>query len=183
MMFTVSMPGGPADFELEGYVRCLEKVGVNIANTPRVVDPVTGKWWLATWSREVDARQFAADVRQETENDNWKVYAVPDGKPSTGPLGPIEILVSCRSDGCGYGLSPLSQNLILKRFPQAILAPTVFIATWIPSEMEKTQRPIWEQVARILTGLSEDQLNQLGGYRVIDYRSKRVLQEAPPLVA
>ena len=73
--------------------------------------------------------------------------------------------------------------MIWKSFPEANLAPNVFISTVSPSELERTQGPIWGQVALILTGLSEQQIKQLGGYRVVDPVATRVLLEAPPLVA
>jgi hypothetical protein len=183
MTFTVGLPGGTRDYEFEAYIRLLEQNGVNVASTPRVVDPVTGKRWLYAWANEADAQQFVAALRQETENDKWRVFPLPNVEPTPGPLGPIEIRVSRRSDGCTYSLSPTSRNLILKGFPRANLAPTVFISTLTQSDFEKTHGPIWGQVAIILTGLSEEQIKQLGGYRIIDSVASQVFRDAPPLVA
>jgi hypothetical protein len=181
MPFTVGLPGGTRDCEFEAYVRLLEQRGINVANTPRVVDPVTGKRWLYAWENEADAQAFAAALRQETENDAWQVYPLPNVEPTSGPLGPIEIRVAQRSDGCTYSLSPTSRKLILKRFPRANLAPNVFISTPARFDLERTHGPIWGQVALILTGLSEEQIQQLGGYRVLDPVAERVFRKAPPL--
>jgi hypothetical protein len=181
MVFTVGLPGGTRDFEFEAYVRLLEQEGVDVANTRRVVDPVTGKRWVYAWANKADAEQFAAALRQETENDRWEVHELAGVEAAPGPLGPIEILVSRRSDGCTYSLSPTSQKLILKSFPRANLVPNVFISTTTQADFEKTQGPIWGQVAIILTGLPEQQIKQLGGYRVVDPVARRVFREAPPL--
>ena len=181
MAFTVGMPGGTRDYEFEAYIRLLEKRGVNVADTPRVVDPVTGKRWLYAWKNEADAQQFAADLRAQTEDANWEVYPLPDVEVANGPLGPIDILISRRSDGCTYSLSPTSRKLILKSYPKSNLAPNVFISTMTQSDFENTHGPIWDQVAIILTGRSEPQIKHLGGYRVIDPAAKRVFRDAPPL--
>ena len=178
MVFTVSLPGGARDFEFEAYIRLLEKIGVNVANAQRVADPVTKKRWLYAWDKESAAKKFAADLRRDTENDKWQVYPLPHGDVP-GPLGPIEILVSCRSDGCNYSLSPTSRNLILKSFPEANLAPNLFIATITQFDLEKAHGPILDQVAMILTGLSEPQIESLGGYRVVDPAGKRVFHDEP----
>lgn len=179
MPFTVGLPGGPRDYEFEAYIRLLEKIGVNVANTLRIVDPVTGKRWLYAWTNEADAQKFAAELRQETENDHWQVYSLPSVEPTHGPLGPIEILVSRRSDGCTYSLSPTSRKLIRRAAPDAYLAPIVFIASQTPNDFETTQGPIWGQVANILTGLSEEQLAHLGGYSVIDPVARQVFRDVP----
>ncbi len=100
-----------------------------------------------------------------------------------GPLGPIDVVVVRRSDGYTYSLSLTSQKLISRAFPHANIVHNVFISPSAQADFERTQEPIWGQVASILTGISEQQIQQLGGYRVIDYMSKRVVREAPPLVA
>lgn len=181
MAFTVGLPGGARNFEFEAYIRLLEQQGVNITDTPRVVDPVAGDRWVYAWSNRATAEAFAAALRQESENEGWKVYELPGVKLSSGPLGPIEILVSRRSDGCTYSLTHTSRKLVRKRFPQAILAPNVLVATSSQADFEQSQRPIWSHVATILTGLSEDELRQLGGHRVIDWAAQRVLRDAIPL--
>jgi len=178
MTFTVGLPGGTRDYEFEGYVRVLEKNGVNVANTPRVVDPATGKRWLHAWRHEADAQAFAVAVRQETENENWEVYPIPNVEPVPGPLGPLEILVSRRSDGCTYSLSPTTHKLVLKSFPQTSLVPNVFLSTYTRFDFETTHGAIWDHVAIILTGLSEQQIEQLGGYRVIDPVASQVFGES-----
>jgi hypothetical protein len=118
-------------------------------------------------------------LREESEDDNWRVYALPDVEPGRGPLGPIDIRFVQRSTGCGYSLSPLSRVLILKRFPQTHLVQSVLLSGAVGPEFEQTQSRFWEYIAQILTGLSEQQIEQLGGYRIFDYRAKRFVRETP----
>lgn len=179
MVFTVGLPGGTRDFEFEAYVRLLEHNGVDVARTQRVMDPA-GNRWLYAWRTKADAEKFARDLRQATENDRWEVRELPAAELTEGPLGPIEIVVSRRSDGCAYTLSPTSRRLVLKRFPHANLAPNVFISTTNQADFERTQGPIWNHIALILTGLSESEIADLGGYRVMDPAARRVLRDITP---
>ena len=182
MVFTVGLPGVTRNFEYEAYLRLLERNGVNVANTHRVADPVTRKKWLHAWSNEAAAQKFAAKLRKQSNHDNWKVYTLPHGEPP-GPLGPIEILIHQRSDGCCYGLSPTSKNLIWKSFPKANMARTVFIGTTTPFDFATEHGPLLGHIATILTGLSEQQIEHLGNYQVIDSLTKQVLHDVPPLVS
>jgi hypothetical protein len=182
MAYTVSMPGGAEEYELEVLeFRLLMRRGISVACCPRVVDPATGKRWLYAWDKKSDARKAAAELRQETQNDKWEVYQVPDSELSRGPLGPIDILVARRSDGCTYSVSPLTFNLIRKSYPEARVVPSVFIAKSSDSDFETEQGPYWDHVAFILTGLSEQQIKHLGGYQIIDWRRKEVFHEQPLL--
>jgi hypothetical protein len=178
MAYTVGLPGGTRDFEFEAYVRLLEKKGVNVANTARAPDPTDKKRWLHAWQKKADAERFAAELRSETENARWQVYELPNGQHTVGPLGPIDIVVNRRSDGLSYGLSPISRKLISKCFPSATSAPSIFIAGAGQSDVD-AHAPLWDHIAVILTGLSETQIKQLGGYRVVDPVAKQVLHEVP----
>jgi hypothetical protein len=180
MAFTVGIPGGTRDDEYEAYVRLLEKSGVNVAETSRVVEPATGMRWLYAWGTRAEADRFALRLREETGKSDWQVYDLPHAAPSAGPLGPVVILIGRQSDGLSYMLSPSSKKLIRKKFPGSNIAPGgVFISTATPSDNETVQGPIWDQVAIILTGLSLDQLEQLDGYQIYDPLTHRTLKAAP----
>jgi hypothetical protein len=174
----VHKSGMTKDHEFAAYVRLLEQDGVDITNTPRVAD-AEGNRWLYVWESPDDANEFARRLQKETKDTRWEVRELASVEPSRGPLGPIEILVGRQSDGCTYGLSPTSRKLIRKRYPEARMAPSVFISTDTQSDFEATQGPIWDQVAIILTGLSEDKLREFGGYRIYDPMNKRNLRKAP----
>jgi hypothetical protein len=181
MAFTVGIPGGTRNDEYEAYVRLLEKSGVNVAETSRVAEPVTGKRWLYAWASKGEADHFAARLREETGNPDWEVYDLPGVVPSAGPLGPVVILIGRQSDGLSYTLSPSSKKLIWKKFPTSNIAPSVFISTTTQSDFEGIHGSIWEQVAIILTGLSSAQIEQLGGYQIYDPVTRRILHESVPL--
>lgn len=121
-------------------------------------------------------------MREETENQNWQVRELPDGESSIGPLGPIVILIGRQSEGLSYSLSPSSKKLIWKMFPAANVTPSVFIATTRPNGATNQDR-IWDQVAIILSGLSADQLERLGGYEVYDPVTRQLLREPASLSA
>jgi hypothetical protein len=137
---------------------------------------VTESRWFHVWENEADAQQFATSLRRRsTVDSNWRVFSVPNNKLSNGPLGPLEIYVIRRSDGYSYSLTPISGKLIATRYPEANIIPNMLIAARNTLDFENTQGPIWEHVARILTGLSRPQIKQLGGYRIIDWDSKRAV--------
>src|ERR1700722_20101187 len=129
MAFTVALPGGMKDFEFAAYVRLLEKEGVNIGFAARVPDPQTKKRCLFAWEDNRAAARFAAALSAETENQNWQVYDLSGIVPGQGPLGPIEILIARRSDGCTYSLSPTSRKLVHQRFPYTQMVASAFVAT------------------------------------------------------
>ena len=181
MTFTVGIPGGTRDDEYETYVRLLEKSGVNVAETQRVAEPATGKRWLHAWASKPEAEQFAVRLREETGNQDWQVYDLSGLAPSTGPLGPVVILIGRQSDGRSYTLSPSSKKLVRKKFPGSTIAPSVFITTSTHSDFAAVHGPIWDQVAIILTGLSSGQLEQLGGYQIYDPVAQQILREAARL--
>jgi hypothetical protein len=181
MVFTVGLPGGTRDYEYEAYIRLLEKEGVDVANTQRVADPATGKRWLYAWDAREAAERFAVRLKEDTGIPDWNVYELPGVEPATGPLGPIVILVGRQSDGYSYSLTPSSKKLIKRLFPQANIAPNLFISTTTQSDFESTHGAIWDQVAIILTGLSEQQARQLGGFQVYDPAKKQILRESVPL--
>jgi hypothetical protein len=176
--YTVYLPGGTKDYEFEAYVRLLNKRGVDIANIPRVHDPATGNGWLFVWADREPAEEFATELRASTNNNHWEVVELKDVAPSQGPLMPIEIVVGRRSDGCTYSLNPLSRALIRRRYPDSKMVPSVFVATDTKYDFETTQGPILPQIATILTGLPDDALTLIGGFRVYDPASKQVLKEA-----
>jgi len=166
------------DFEFAAYVRMLVRDGVNIADTPRALDPRTRNRWLHAWADRAEAEQFASRLREDSEDPSWQVYDLPDVEPSTGPLGPLEIVVKRQSDGYIYGMRPTTRNLVRKRFPESKMVTNVFIATNTNGDLEASQGSIWDQVVKILTGLTDEQIEELGGYTVYDTLG-HVLREAP----
>jgi hypothetical protein len=178
MVFTVDLPDGMRDFEFQAYLRMLVRDGVNIADTTRVQDPRKGSRWLHSWLDRAEAEQFASRLRRDTEDPAWQVYDLPEVEPSTGPLGPLEIKVKRQSDGYTYGMKPTTYNLIRKRFSESKMVTNVFIATDTHADIEADQGPVWELVVKILTGLTDEQIEEFGGYTMYD-PAGQVLRGAP----
>ena len=182
MAFTVGLPRGMRIYDFEAYVRMLERDGIDLASTPRVRDPWTGDRWLRAWGNREDAEHFAARLRKDTRKPAWQVYEFTGVEPAPGPLGPLEVLVTRQSEGYAYGLSPVTEKLISRRFPDARqVAYQLFVSTDTTGEFEDSQGAILDHVAFILTGLDENRIKELGGYRVCETATQRILRETPVL--
>jgi hypothetical protein len=178
MVYTIDLPNGMRDFEFAAYVRMLVRDGVNIADTPRVRDPRTGNRWLHAWVNLDEAERFASRLREDTEDRAWQVYDLAVVEPSTGPLGPLEVVVNRQGDGYTYGMRPTTYSLIRKRFPKSKPVTNVFIATNTSGDIEANQGSIFDQVVKILTGLTDEQIEEFGGSTIYD-PTGRVLRGAP----
>jgi len=167
MPYTVFMPGGTKDFEFEGYVRLLEKQGVDIANTPRTPEPGTDNRWVCAWENEEEAKKFAEELKKTTKNNAWRVQRLNESSVSQGPLGPLEIYVGLESDGSTYALHPISRKLIKKLYPDARIRRSVFVGSE-EEPNEKVDDKSYDRVVALLTGLADPQIKRLGGYRIHD---------------
>jgi len=95
-----------------------------------------------------------------------------------GPLAPLDIIALPTGDGTAFRLAPASQERIMRRFPNARLVGESFWGTRTREDHEAKQGPIWKQVATLLAGLSEQQLQDLGGYRIVEADTGTVLNES-----
>jgi hypothetical protein len=183
-VFTVTIQGGTKDIEYEAYIRLLKEWKIDVTDTLRVLEKGTLTRWVYAWRKRADAERFAEELRKRTRNRTWYVHEFQTDQLSQGSLIPVEIAVSRRSDGYTYGLHPNSQMLIRQRFPNARMVPSVFIGSETQASFERDHpESIWDHVVMILTGLNEEQLNELGGYRVYDPESDKVLREPESLKA
>jgi hypothetical protein len=93
------------------------------------------------------------------------------------------VVVGIQHDGGVYQLDPLSERRIEEAFPGANILPVVVLGHRNESEFERTHRRHWEDVAKLLTGLTPEQITQLGGVRIYDPEGNRVVwQWKPPPV-
>ncbi len=131
-----------------------------------------GRKWLHVWTDRNEAEQFASRLRQVTGNRDWEVYDLSPPRPSAGgqngQSGPVDILIGRQGEGTSYGLHPNSLKLILKRFPRVHPRPTIFLGSYTQTDTEASVGSLYDQVATLLTGLSSRQMNELGGFRVVD---------------
>jgi hypothetical protein len=159
------------------YARLLRQQGIDLANAPRVLEPVSGRW-LFVWEHEPDARRFAKELARITSADAWRVEKVT-GHASLGPLGPLMVELSRRSDGLLFGLHPLSRLVLQTAFPACIGASSVFYDAqrWRDYRQSggRFDDLAWK-MALALTGLPEDQLDEIG-IVVIDDDTDETLYE------
>jgi hypothetical protein len=164
--------------EFDAYVRLLEKRGIDWTNTTRIPEPGTANRWLYVWGNQEEAEAFCHELQSETHDDKWVVRELPANvRPSPGPLTPVVILMRRHSLGAEFSLHPHSRTMIQRRFPEAKLVSSLSIELATMQDFEHQHGPRWRQIAMVLTGLNEEQLSQLGGYRIIDLLRDNAIAE------
>jgi hypothetical protein len=182
MGFVVTRPVGAKDGEFEAYVRLLRQRGIDLGNSDRVPDPGTHRRWLYVWPSREAAEEFARALRDQTGDHDWAAQAV-NAPPSKGPLGPVLIQLSRRGNGLLFALHPLSRAMIRSAFPDA--APSgsnISIDAQTYADYVNAHRSLQDLVqgiAPVLTGLSADDLEQVG-YAVIDDSNGETHVFVPP---
>jgi hypothetical protein len=182
--YSVGLPHGNGQREFDAYVQILQQQGITIDDSTQIGNPF-GRKWLHVWDDRSNAEQFANRLRQVTGNRDWEVYDLSPPRSlaggQDGRSGPVEILVGRQADGSTYSLHPNSLKLIRQRFPQVHPRSTVFIGSDTRTDIAAGGASIYDQVAIILTGLAIGQLNELGGYRVVDPLTDLVLYRSDPV--
>jgi hypothetical protein len=181
MPYTVTRKGGIGEYELEAYVRQLTRWGISLGRAPRVPDPQTGRRWLPVWQERKTAEKFVQDLCKEEDYDDWRIEKVPASAVSEGALGPLDVYVGRGEEGLTYALHPNSRTLVRQRFPHTLLLQSVSVDPDDLNDFEQNQTVAQDRVVQLLTGLSGEQLEELGGYRIYDPVRDRVVREAPPL--
>jgi hypothetical protein len=97
--------------------------------------------------------------------------------------GPLQISVSLEVGGSAYGLDPLSRRLVQKRFPDARGLPGVFFGYHKKEEFEELHKPLWPLAATLLTGLTLEQIGELGGIQLSNPRTGKVYWDWRPELA
>jgi hypothetical protein len=174
---TVLKPGGTTDYEFEVYRALLEEIGIDLSNVPRIQEPGTSRRWLYVWHDRTAAQRFARELGVRTRDSSWVVHELDVPVEESGPLAPLDVLAERVADGTVYRLAPTSLERIMRRFPNARLTGEVFFSTQTQKDHERDRGPVWDQVIVLLSGLTEAQVNELGGYRVSEI-SRRTLYES-----
>jgi len=182
--FTVTKPGGTKDYEFAAYTQLLEDVGVDLSNVPRTLEPETNRHWLYTWKREDEARRFAGELKRRTRDNSWYVYAFEAEVEERGPVAPIDVYATQDSEGINYVLSPTSRERIIRDFPHTKLYPSLFLSTGTQQDIVRQHGDHWwRQVCKMLTGLTEEQVDSLGGYRIFQPSGAVWHEELPEVQA
>ena len=179
--FTVSKPSGTTDSEFAVYVHLLEEIGIDVSDAPRTAEPCTSRRWLHVWTNRQQAERFATELRRRTRDSSWQVYPVETRIEEHGPIAPLEIIALRTREGTAFRLHPSSLERVMRRFPRSRPASDVFWAISTQQDYERRQGPIWDQVATLATGLTEEQRDQLGGYRIYESDEKILRERTPSL--
>ncbi len=166
--FVVMKPGGTKNHEFEAYKSFLEEIGIDLSNAPRVPEPGTARRWLYVWRDRAAAQASARELGRRTRDSSWTVHECDLPEEESGPLAPLDVIAEPVAEGTLYRLSTASLERIMKRFPNARLVTEVFFSDQSKQEYERDHGPVWDQVIGLLCGLSVDQVNELGGYRVYE---------------
>jgi hypothetical protein len=99
----------------------------------------------------------------------------PDGRHQgeRAMKDPIRIDVGRSSEGATYELHPLARRRIENEFPGGRTAPQVYVGYRTKETFEEVHGPIWKQIAMILTGLSWEEIEKLGGIIIYDAGERR----------
>lgn len=170
MPFAVTYSGGRIErHKFDTYVRLLSKSGIDWTDTLRISEPKAPNLNVNVWQDREDAQSFCSWLKKETHDNKWYVQDVDKSAfISRGPLMPVIIYLTRQSLGCTYTLHPHSRSAILQRYSQAPLASSVTIEYGKKPNPESTNGQLWNNIAMTLTGLSLEQLSDLGGYRIFD---------------
>ena len=100
---------------------------------------------------------------------------------STWYRRPVEssliIEVTTQGNGWTFRLSPRSRVALCERFGGIATGSSLFIGTDDRPRHASFPAPTWGHITALLTGLGPDELRSLGGYRVIDSRTRKVLTD------
>lgn len=99
-----------------------------------------------------------------------------NGKPrpveSVGPADsrePLRIVVGWQGDGGVYRLDLASERRIREAYPDAlVISDGMLLGYDKKRDYNRYHRPYWEQIARMLTGLNDEQIANLGGVKMYD---------------
>lgn len=87
----------------------------------------------------------------------------------------LVIDVGQQGDGCTFRLHPKSRRRLTAAFPEAQPLDSLYVSYDAGQQPESTLGSRWPGIAFLLTGLDESQIEQLGGFRVAEAASGRVL--------
>lgn len=96
------------------------------------------------------------------------------------PPDMVEVEVGWQTYSAFYDLDYPSEELIQAAYPDAKILDRLVVRCKTREDLVEQQRPLWPQIAVLLTGLSLEQLARLGGYRIVEPWPRKVLWEWKP---
>jgi hypothetical protein len=134
--------------------------------------------------RETDPPDTIA-IRERTMNEQYKkrsrVAPVFEHRRKLAQDA-VLIVFGIQNDGTVYAIDLYSEDRIKECYPDAKPLRSLFLGHYKETEFETLNRPRWEQMVFMLTGLSAEQIAALGGVRLLDQEDHRVVWEWKPKV-
>jgi hypothetical protein len=180
LVYTVGMRGGTDNREFEAYTRLLSEMGINLSDSPRVPEPGTERRWLYAWKKKSEAERFAAELRRRTRNADWFVHEFAVPSEERGPVAPLEIATVPEEDGYIYYLTPESRERVVAAYPGTRLPGNLKVG--IDQQQNLLREKVddwWMELCRMLTGRNEDEIDSLGGVRVVVGEDTVAFQRIP----
>jgi len=180
LVYTVTKPVGTKDKEFEAYTRLLEEVGIDVSNSPRVPEPGTDRRWLYAWEKKIEADRFAAELRRRTGDAGWIVRQSEHSAEDRGPVAPLDIASVPEQDGYTYYLTPASRERVVAAYPGTKLPAGITVTIGDQQDLLREKGTYrWMEISRLLTGRSDDEIDSLGGVRVIIGEDTVAFQRIP----
>jgi hypothetical protein len=88
---------------------------------------------------------------------------------------PLLILVAKEADGYTYRLHPLQQERVQAANPNQKHSPKIFLSQDVQENFQAVHGPIAGHLVGLLTGLTLEQAQELGGVRFVKSGSEQVL--------
>ena len=85
----------------------------------------------------------------------------------------ILIDVGIQRDGYTFRTDPRSRVWLEKTYPNQPRVASVFIGFDQHQDLQQIPQSIWQQVVQLLTGLSFEEINQIGGFVVTDPQTEQ----------
>jgi hypothetical protein len=183
-VYTVTKPVGTKDREFEAYTRLLEEVGIDVSNSPRVAESGTDNRWLYAWKKKIEAERFATELRRRTGDRTWGVYEFEDAAEDYGPVAPLDIASVPEEEGFTYYLTPASRERVVAVYPGTRLPGGLAIAIGAQQDLlGQGGVEAWMEICRLLTGRTDEEIDSLGGVRVIVGEDTVAFQRIPTATA
>lgn len=78
------------------------------------------------------------------------------------PANQLVIVAGEQADGVTFQIHPVSRARIQKLFPNARTSRSLFVGSDTHTDYTDIHGPMWTQIVLLLTGLSHNQLSELG---------------------
>lgn len=101
----------------------------------------------------------------------------------SGLTDAIQINVWAVRQGVNYGLHFRSRDRIAQRFPEAHPLRSIYLGHDCAEDFPARHEPHWERMSSMLTGLTAEQIGELGGICIYNPDTEEVVWRWRPLPA